>query len=414
MKDKSSQFIKYVNKTYRFWQGLRKVRDGRKSPHVPVESVLACLIVGLVCRLPSLNQIEGMVRAGAFDRLLGRLPKPSADTMRYTLLRIEEDAGLKEYLWEVVRKARYNKVPVGNVKGLRVVAVDGVEVYSTSNERIGCARCKVRKVAGGLQYYEQAVVASYVGDFPLVLGIRRVERGQGEVAAAIELLEELDLELWRYCDIIVVDALYAQASFIKAVLSRNKDVVVKVKQENREIIVDAEGLFAKREPDVVLEGVKVHPGADARYDVKMWDEEGFTSWPSLGVPVRCIKIEETVTRIEKGRLVKTTYVEYLVTTCPKATTPAKSLWMVMHRRWDIENSVFHNLKTYSSFEHCFCHGENAVPAMWLLMAIAFNLLRLFSLRNLRDVRDFMNVAWTILITLPQMKAPIYELVPEPG
>lgn len=413
MKDIAGQFIKYVNKTYGFWQGLKRVNDGRKSPHVPVESVLACLIMGLVCRLRSLNQIEGMIQAGAFDRSLGCLPKPSADTLAYALSRIDVGS-LKRYLWHVVNKARLNKVPVGDIQGHRAVAIDGSEVYSSNSERMSCTECKTRKVGEGVQFYEQAVVMSYVGEFPLVLGIRRVKRGQGEVSAGVELIRELGLELFRYCDIIVADALYAQAPFIKAVLAENKHVLVKVKQENREIIADAEGLFAARGPDLVLEGVRVHPGAEANYDVKIWDEEGFTSWSSLGVPVRCIRVEETVTRVERGQLVKNTYVEYLVTTCPKATTSARVLWTIMHRRWDIENSVFHSLKTYSSFEHCFCHDENAVPAMWLLMAIAFNLLRLFALRNLREIRDFMGIAMMILITLPRIIAPIYVLIPDPG
>lgn len=229
--------------------------------------------------------MEGMIQAGVFDRLLRGLPLPSADTMRYTLLRIDSDKGLKKYLWEVVKKARYNKVPVGNVERLRAVTVDGSEVYRANSERMRCPRCKVRKTPRGVQYYEQDVVASYMGDFPLVVGIRRVERGQGEVGAAMELLKELQRELCRYCDIIVVDSLYAQAPFIKMALSQNKSILVKVKQENREIIADAEGLFAGREPDVVLEGAKVHPGADARYDVKIWDEEGFVSWSSLGIKV---------------------------------------------------------------------------------------------------------------------------------
>ncbi|MFZ5436749.1 MAG: transposase, partial [Bacillota bacterium] len=98
--------------------------------------------------------------------------------------------------------------------------------------------------------------------------------------------------------------------------------------------------------------------------MKIWDEEGFSVWSGVKRPLRCFKIEET--RLKNGRI-EETYTEYLVTSCPKAITPAKTLWRIMHRRWDIENSIFHLLKTYCSFEHCFCHDENAVPAMWLLM-----------------------------------------------
>ncbi|MEW6081308.1 MAG: hypothetical protein AB1576_05950 [Bacillota bacterium] len=48
------------------------------------------------------------------------------------------------------------------------------------------------------------------------------------------------------------------------------------------------------------------------------------------------------------------------------------------------------------------------------MAIAFNLLRLFDLRSPREIRDFLGRAAMIIITLPQIKAPIYVLIPDPG
>ena len=250
MKSLASQFTRYVNKVYGFWQGLRRVKDGRESPHVPIESVFTCLIVGLVCRLPSLNQIEHLVGEGVFDRLLKGIPKPSADTMRYTLLKIGDEGieGLKTFLQETVRKARYNKAPVGNVGGLRAVAIDGAEAHFTKNERMRCSKCKVRKRSEGVQYYEQAVAASYIGDFQLILGIQRVHKGQGEVDAAIQLLDGLHRDLYRYCDIIVADSLYATAPFIKTVTCYNKDVLIKVKQGNREILRDAEGVFCKRSP----------------------------------------------------------------------------------------------------------------------------------------------------------------------
>lgn len=87
----------------------------------------------------------------------------------------------------------------------------------------------------------------------------------------------------------------------------------------------------------------------------------------------------------------------------------------MHRRWDIENSIFHLLKTYCSFEHCFCHDENAVPAMWLLMAIAFNLFGLFVTRNLKKPVDtFITAASLILAGIAYIDGPLYKITLEPG
>ena len=56
--------------------------------------------------------------------------------------------------------------------------------------------------------------------------------------------------------------------------------------------------------------------------------------------------------------------------------------MMMHMRWDIENSIFNKLKTYSALEHCFVHHSNAIEDILYLMSIATNLTQLFIFRRL--------------------------------
>ena len=51
----------------------------------------------------------------------------------------------------------------------------------------------------------------------------------------------------------------------------------------------------------------------------------------------------------------------IVTTC--MDTALKTLFEIIRARWDIENSIFNNLKTQSGLEHCFLHGGNAVEAV---------------------------------------------------
>ncbi len=57
--------------------------------------------------------------------------------------------------------------------------------------------------------------------------------------------------------LFTVDALFAKAPFINEVLSQNKDVVVRVKQEHYEIIKDADALFAGRAPDHVHSRIRL-------------------------------------------------------------------------------------------------------------------------------------------------------------
>ena len=45
----------------------------------------------------------------------------------------------------------------------------------------------------------------------------------------------------------------------------------------------------------------------------------------------------------------------------------------MHMRWDIENSLFNKLKTYTALEHCFVHHLSVIEAILYLMSIANNL-----------------------------------------
>lgn len=53
----------------------------------------------------------------------------------------------------------------------------------------------------------------------------------------------------------------------------------------------------------------------------------------------------------------------------------------MHKRWDIEENTFHQLKTYYHADHCYCH--EAVKVIFLLMLIAFNIREMYLYRRIR-------------------------------
>jgi hypothetical protein len=387
-------------------QALKGLSDGREWAQVPLESVVTTLILGLVCRLGSLNQIEEVVRAGGFDGVLGKMAKPSADTIGYALERMKVEE-VREYNSLIIQKARYNRVFCGGtVDGYVVVGIDGTELYATKAKSRRCDVCSVRVKGSGEEYYERVVAASYVGEGPsLVLGIRRIEKGQGELSAGIELMKGLYWRNARFCDVVVADALYATSSFINEVDSQGKWAVIKVKQESRHIIKDAEGLFSKRGPDYEEEGLKDFKGS--RYDVRIWDEEGFTIWDKVRAPLRCLKVEEVRHSLRDGERVSERSTSYIVTTCPKGLVKAITVWKIMHARWDIENEVFHEAKTYCSLGHCFIHDEVATEVMWNLQVIALNLFLLFMYRALREKVTRVGLARAILIGLASLPEPAF-------
>jgi len=61
----------------------------------------------------------------------------------------------------------------------------------------------------------------------------------------------------------------------------------------------------------------------------------------------------------------------IVTTCMDMAL--KTLFKMISARWDIENSIFYNLKTECELEHCFVHGGQAVEAVLYLIFIASNI-----------------------------------------
>ena len=62
----------------------------------------------------------------------------------------------------------------------------------------------------------------------------------------------------------------------------------------------------------------------------------------------------------------------------------KSLYKIMKARWDIENSIFNNLKNEAALNHCFVHGGNAVKAILYLIFISSNLFQLFKLKRIKN------------------------------
>lgn len=72
----------------------------------------------------------------------------------------------------------------------------------------------------------------------------------------------------------------------------------------------------------------------------------------------------------------------IVTTCKDMAL--KTLFKIIRARWDIENSIFNNLKCECGLEHCFVHGGKAVEAVLYLIFIASNIIQLFLLRRLRN------------------------------
>jgi len=71
----------------------------------------------------------------------------------------------------------------------------------------------------------------------------------------------------------------------------------------------------------------------------------------------------------------------IITTC--MDVELKTLYKIIKARQDIENSIFHKLKTECGLSHRYVHGGNAIEAVLCLIFIATNYVQLFYHRRIK-------------------------------
>jgi len=379
----------YFNRVYDINQKLEQIEDKRTHPSVKLPTIILINLFSLMSGLHSFKAIEDAIKDGDFDKFFKDANLPSADTLSYALKHINLD-DLNKIAVDIIQKARYNKSLTKNkIEGLKVVAIDGSNVFSMESKRLGKDAHKYEHNDGkSIKYHEKMIAASYVGSgFAPLLKSKRIKAGVGELTAAKELVRELNKDHHQYCDIIVVDSLYINAPFINTCLRNNKDVVVRVKQENK-LRENAEGLTNNKEPDHIYKDI--NPGDKEKttgtfYDIKIFDEENF-NWSDVDKPLRMLKVKERKKTVNKhGEIVEEeTKESYFATTMEKIQLKALTVWKIAHRRWDEENSVFHWLKTHWNFDHIYSSDPHVIQAMYYIYLIAYNLFHLYIYRNLRN------------------------------
>jgi len=329
-----------------------------------------------LARLGSLHALEQERASWA-----RRFPQPlaSADTIGrvFSLVRTEDLRGI---LGGVYSRLKRNKA-LKPVHGHHVLLLDGHE--SSASFRRHCPGCLERRLADGrVQYYHRLVLAILPGRrFPFLLDLELQRPGESEVGCARRLLRRVLERYPRAFDLVIGDGLYLEAPFVCFLREHHKDVILVLKDERRELLQDALGIFAVEEPEVVREGSLTR---------RIWDVEELTSWPALGLPVRVVRSLETrtVRRQLDGRL-ETKESEWVwMTTLARTLTPAIEVVQLGHGRWEIENRAFLEMVEYWKTNHVYRHHPRAIEAFWLMAMLTLNLFRAFLNLNLQPaLRD---------------------------
>jgi hypothetical protein len=139
-------FLRYVNKVYRFSQTINSMQSKgapETSPQTIFMSVFLCMLLGL----GSLRQLAADTKAGRIRKFVPRVDKETycANTVANGLENIDTHI-LQQELAVLPKKLRRNKAYGSaehprTIGGFRIVAVDGTENFRS--ESICCPECMV-------------------------------------------------------------------------------------------------------------------------------------------------------------------------------------------------------------------------------------------------------------------------------
>lgn len=385
------RFETYLDKVFDFPRLVAALPEGRQSPRHPWHKVFDAVFLGAAMQIPSLLQIQAECRGGTLAKRIGQI---SDDTFGYALQR-QSPEPIFALGCDIARRLKRNGVLRSEwSRGLVVAAVDGIEICSSFARC--CDACMQRevqhKVRGELrtdiQYYHRIVAAVIVSTpFPVPLGIRFQQDGQAEVPCTLALLRDLVDQLGRrFLDLVVGDAIYLQAPFVKAVEALGLDWAFTLKENQPELLREAER-FTTAEP--------AEEQSDPDRELRCWHLPE-VDWPVADRLVRVVKTVRTdhkreVAIRQDGAQVKKAKSEvaiestnFYATNFELGAIPPLFVYRLSRSRWRIDAEVFQTITTDCHLKHPAVHQSTALVVLTMIRLLAYALSSLFYHRQVRS------------------------------
>ena len=366
-----------MEKVFHIDSRVHAVKDNRIRPRIKTATIIRSILAMSLSRLGSLNALE-QASGHSFWRRWLKTGLPSADTVSYVSTKVEPNT-IRPIIKHVYDKLKRNKALKPGYGNSFALIIDGHE--SSASYLRHCGGCLERTIhtneGDKTQYYHRNVTAMLLCDnFHLLLDLEPQKPGEDEVATAMRLIERVVKNYPRAFNIILADGLYVRANFFDFALRHGKDVIAVLKDDRRELLKDARGLFKIEQPLTYMAGNATR---------QCWDIENFASWVSLKRTVRVVRSLETtaVCRQLTGELEEKISEWIWVTTVSKKNLPTERFVELAHKRWAIENEGFNELVTYWHADHVYRHDSAAIESFWLMTILAYNLFHAFIMLNLK-------------------------------
>ena len=388
------QFETYLDKVFDFSAKVGALPDGRQSPRHHGKKIFDAVFLGAACQFPALHRIETECQKGALSKRIGPL---SEDAIGYALER-QDPGAIFALGCDLARQLKRNGILRSDwSRGLVVAAVDGIEICSSFARFCDhCMERKIKRMVDGelredIQYYHRICAVTIVSSaFPIPLGIRFQKNGETEVACTLSLLQDLLNRVGRrFLDLLVADALYLQAPFVRAVEGLGLDWVINLKDNQPELLGEAQRVTA---------GPGQHRQAQAQDELQLWHAPE-VYWPVADRSIRVVKTVRTQrkNRIRVGlddagrkRPQKEMVVEqstnFYASNLELGAIPPVFVHQLGRSRWVIDTEMFQTITTDGHLKKPSVHQGRgqALIVLTMIRVLAFTLTLVFFHRQVRS------------------------------
>ena len=186
---------------------------------------------------------------------------------------------------------------------------------------------------------------------------------------------------------MVAEALYFNSPFIRKVLNNNKHAVIRLKDKN----TNAYQAINHTTIYNMWNGAFTVDNKYEKISVSYWEKDSriqdhklLKKDPNKYTDIRLFKFIEVIESNIKGK--EDIKFREIYVGCTDKNMPAKTVWEIIHKRWYIENTCFHQLKTHCAMEHCFKHDPVAIEVILNIMFMAFNMFISFLFKRLKNFK----------------------------
>lgn len=383
-----AQFLQYTLKVFDLKGLLRRVRDGRGQPNIPLLSVSLCLVLGVVTRISSYLALAQQTQRRRWRRLCGLKTAIGDDLFGYVTERMQPEDWRQNQV-AVVKRLKANKALEScKVKGLLFLSLDANEHFKSRSRCCPCCCQRQVEVADAdgqkrkvTEYYHRYVFAQINGPkLNILLDVEPIRPGEDECAAALRLLGRVRrLYGPRFFDGITVDAWYAKGPFLRAVRKLGWLWVVVLKRQDMEVYQEAQKLSQGQKPDASF------TDKQRKRQVQLWGVQDLDFSKEYGQPVRVVRSQEqwVENRVRGGRREQQPQCSQWVWAASAELDgyATEVVYEVGHRRWGIENKAFNELTQGYHLEHCYHHDPTSMLVQMLILVLGFTLFTAFALHS---------------------------------